>query len=375
MTKPLILVTGATGKTGRAVVFELVSLGWPVRAVVRTADARSEKLRKYGVDVVIADLFDPEQLFRAMQGTSRAYYCPPFNSYMIHSAIAFAVAAQKAKLEAIVGLSQWLASPTHPSLLTRQHWLVDHLFSMIPGVAHTIVNPGFFADNYLRLINFAANFGIFPNLTGNSRNAPPSNEDIARVAVAALIDPAKHTGKTYRPTGPVLLSVSDMTQILSRVLRRKVIPIDMPMSMFLKAARVEGVSAFELSGFRHYIADHKRGAFEMGAPTNDVYDVTGRQPEDFETIARRYAALPKARNTLENKLHALVDFIRIGLTPAYDLKRFERQQQHPMLAHAILAADSEVWGYEHGVKNGAGSLSFQGINGIDGDAYEHRIAL
>jgi len=365
MNKPIILVTGATGKTGSAVVSELVKLGWPVRAVVRQLDARSERWRKDGVEVVVADLFDPEQIFRAMQGTSRAYYCPPFNSYMIQSATAFAVAAKKARLEAIVGLSQWLASPSHPSLLTRQHWLVDQMFSMIPGVAHTILNPGYFADNYLRLINFAAHFGMFPNLTGNSRNAPPSNEDIARVAVAALIDPARHGGKAYRPTGPELLSVSDMTKILSRVLKRKVVPLDMPMPMFLKAARSEGVSAFELSGFRYYVEDHKRGAFEMGAPTSDVYDVTGRQPEDFETIARRYAALPKARMTLKNKLRALADFIKIGFTPGYDLDRYEREQEHPLPTYPVLATDSEVWGNEHGLKGGVSRFNLHTINGID----------
>ncbi|HWG20735.1 MAG TPA: hypothetical protein VG225_09405, partial [Terracidiphilus sp.] len=44
--------------------------------------------------------------------------------------------------------------------------------------------------------------GAFPWIFGNSRNAPPSNEDIARVAAVALMDPARHGGKTYRPTGP-----------------------------------------------------------------------------------------------------------------------------------------------------------------------------
>src|SRR5262249_61430355 len=105
----------------------------------------------------------------------------------------------------IVGLTQWLASPSHPSLMTRQLWLVDRLFSMTPGVAHTIVRPGIFADAYLATIGLAANLGIFPWMNGNGRNAPPSNEDIARVAVAALMDPARHGGDGDRPTGPELL--------------------------------------------------------------------------------------------------------------------------------------------------------------------------
>ena len=188
MIRPTILVTGAAGKTGSAVVSQLRLRGWPVRAVVRRIDARSERLRAEGADVVAADLFDPQQLLKAMGGTSRAYYCPPWHPHMIQSAAAFAAAARQARLEAVVGLSQWLASPSHPSLATRQNWLADQMFSMLPGVAHVIVNPGFFADNYLRLIGFAAQLGMFPMPTGASRNAPPSNEDIARVAVAALIE-------------------------------------------------------------------------------------------------------------------------------------------------------------------------------------------
>ena len=92
--------------------------------------------------------------------------------------------------------------------MTRQLWLVDRLFSMTPGVTHTIVRPGIFADAYLATIGSAVYLGIFPWMSGNSRNAPPSNEDIARVAVAALMDPARHAGKSYRPTGPELLALS-----------------------------------------------------------------------------------------------------------------------------------------------------------------------
>jgi len=58
---------------------------------------------------------------------------------------------------------------------------------------------------YLVTIGLAAHLGIFPWIYGDSRNAPPSNEDIARLAVAALMDPGRHAGKTYRPTGPELL--------------------------------------------------------------------------------------------------------------------------------------------------------------------------
>ena len=106
-----------------------------------------------------------------MRGTESAYYCPPFAPYMIQSAAAFAAAAREARLESVVVLSQWLAGPAHPSLLTRQSWLAERVLTGVPGLASTILNPGFFADNYLRLIGFAAHLGIFPALFGDSRNA------------------------------------------------------------------------------------------------------------------------------------------------------------------------------------------------------------
>lgn len=343
MTKHLIAVTGATGKTGGAVAAQLLALGWPVRALVHTEDQRSARLRSLGAEVVVADLFDPLQLQTALHGASRAYYCPPWHPYMIQSAAAFAMAARHAKLEAIVYLSQWLASPNHPSLATRQNWLVEELFSSVPGIAHTVVNPGFFADNYLRLIDFAAHLGLFPMPMGAGRNAPPSNEDIAQVVVAALTDPGRHAGKTYRPTGPTLLSAKDMAMILSRVVGRKVMHVEMPMWMFLKAMRTLGISRFEQLGIRAYVEDHKRGAFELGAPTDHVLHVTGREPEEFETIARRYAAMPQARRSLANTLKTFGTFMKIGMTPAYNLDAYERDQQHPRTAKRELAVDSRWW--------------------------------
>jgi NAD(P)H dehydrogenase (quinone) len=184
MIKPRIIVTGATGKTGSVVVSELLKAGYPVRAMVHREDVRSARLQSYGAELAVADMSDVERVADALKDVQRAYYCPPFDPYMIQSAVAFAVAAKEARLEHIVGLTQWLASPSHPSLMTRQLWLVDRLFSMTPGVAHTIIKPGIFADAYLVTIDFAAHFGVFPRIWGNSRNAPPSNEDIARVAAA-----------------------------------------------------------------------------------------------------------------------------------------------------------------------------------------------
>ena len=357
MTKPRIIVTGATGKTGSVVVTELLKAGYPVRAMVHREDGRSARLKAQGAEIAVADLSDVERVADALKDVQRAYFCPPYDPYMIQGAVAFAVAAKEAQLEHIVGLSQWLASPSHPSLSTRQNWLVDRLFSMTPGVGYTIVNPGFFADTYLVTIGLAANLGVFPWLYGNSRNAPPSNEDIGRVAAAVLMDPARHAGKSYRPTGPELLGAEDMAKAIGRAVGRSVRVVPTPIWLFMKTARMAGMPIELMSNVRYYIEDQKRGAFEVGAPTIDVLDVTGRPPEDFETIARRYAALPGNQRTFSNWLRTLAQFLITPLSPGFNFDRYDRELRRPFPSEPQFARDSRVWRREHSIADEAKTIA------------------
>ena len=358
MANPVILVTGATGKTGSAVIHQLLEQGHRPRAVVRRLDARSDCLRQAGAEVVVADLFDPEQLLRAMRGATRAYYCLPFHAFMIQGAAAFAVAATQARLESVVSLTQWLASASHPAISTRQHWLADHLFAMLPGIATTTVAPGFFASfPYLELIDYAALLGVFPMpVDGESRNAPPSDEDIARVAVACLLDPARHDGKTYRPTGPEMLSVNDMMRIMSRVVGRRVRHLKVPMWMFLKAARMSGLDPLLLSQLPYYIRDQNEGAFALGGPTDHVLAVTGREPEDFETITRRYAAQPRAERTISNTLRMFGAFMTVPMRPGMNPAGYERQQGFPMPSDPRFAMQDAAWKQQRTITAGSTRL-------------------
>ena len=351
MTQPRILVTGATGKTGGQVAAQLLAAGYPVRAYVREEDSRSEKLKTAGAEIAIGDLADPQALLDAMRGVQRGYFLPPFDPYMIHYATAFAVAAREARLESMVGLSQWLANPEHPSLATRQHWLADKLFAMLPDTALTVVHPGFFADlPYMNLIGYAAQLGVLPiPARGASKNAPPSADDIARVAVAALIDPANHAGKRYRPTGPEMLSLKDMAVTMGKVLGRTVRHVNMPLWIFYKAARMDGLDPFLLSQMGAYLQEHDRGAFEYGGPTRDVFEVTGRQPESFETITRRYASRPEAQRTAGAFLRTFAGFMSLPMRPGFDPAGYARKLRMPQPRRPELSAESAFWRQEHGV--------------------------
>jgi NAD(P)H dehydrogenase (quinone) len=361
MTLPTILVTGPTGKLGRLIVHQLLAAGWPVRALVRRHDPRSSALQQAGAELALGDLTDPESLTKAMRGVQRALFLPAFSPYMTHMAVAFADAARTARLESVVSLSQWIAAPSHPAFATRQHWLADRLLGSLPGIAHTVVNPGFFVDNVLRTLPYAAHLGVLPWLYGNGRNAPPSNEDIAAVAAHALLKPERHAGRSYRPTGPQLLSPDEIVQTIARVVGHGVVKVPLPFWMFVKAARLDGATKDELMPYRAYIEDYRAGAFELGAPNEHVREVTGRPAEDFETITRRYAALPASQPTLANRVRTLATVMAIPFSPGYDLKGYARALKEPRALRATPAVVSDIWRRERGLPQRAADSGRAGM--------------
>ena len=357
MKQPLISITGATGGVGRPLVAALRAMGMPVRAIVRAHDARSAQLAALGAEVVVADLYDPDQITDALLGSQRAFYLPPLRPHMLQSAAAFAVAAREAKLEHVVQMSQWTSHRAHPANMTRQTWLVDQLFATIPGVAHTVFNPGMFAHNFLRTIDFAALLGIYPVLSGAGEAAPISNEDMARVAAALLVDgPNRHAGKSYRPTGPALLTGHAMAQIVAKAVGHSVMAVNMPMWLLGKVARQQGVDPFEIASLRHYMQDMRRGTFSFdGGVTSVVEEITGAPAESFETTARRYAALPIARQTLVNRLKAFVRFNTVLFYPGYRFDAWERAMAFPTPPHPSLSVDDERWREIHHAQMGGAS--------------------
>lgn len=63
-----VLVSGATGDTGRAAVREAIALGLDVRAFVHSDDARAKALADRGAHIVVGDFLDPNTLRPAMEG-------------------------------------------------------------------------------------------------------------------------------------------------------------------------------------------------------------------------------------------------------------------------------------------------------------------
>jgi len=343
-TKPNILVTSGAGNTGRPVAQDLLRAGFPVRAMVRREDQRAQHLRELGADVVVGNLFDVRDLRSAMDGVQRAYFVAPHGPNGLHASMAFAVAAEEAKLETVTTLTQWLLHPGHPSLATRELWLADQITPWMPNVDVVQITPGWFAWTYFLVLDVIAQLGVFPMALGEGRNAPPSNEDMGAVVAATLANPAPHIGKTYRPTGPKLLAPEEIAATFAKILGRDVKYSPTSVDMFVKAATVAGFPAYDISQVRLYLTDYQQDAFAVGAPTDVVRELTGREPEDFETICRRYVAeRPEALPSLSKKMGALSRLLRAISMRTPNMEAFQRAQNHPPLSNPAFAQQAAEW--------------------------------
>ena len=350
-SKPKILVTSAAGNTGIPTTLQLLEKGFPVRAFARSNDHRAKRLEDAGAEIFVGDQYSITDMRRAMDGVQRAYHCVPAAPNPLHFGTVFAIAAQEAKLEHVVMLGQWLSHKDHPSVATREVWLNEEVLRLLPDTTLTVNNVGWFAENYFWVLEPVAQLGTLPLPLGDGnvkKNAPPSNDDIAAVTVAALIDPATHAGKVYRPTGPELLSPNDIAAVMGKALGRKVRYLDISDAMLLKALKMQGFPEMMPTQLRLYADEYRRGAFAIHAPTNVVRELAGREPEDFETITRRIVATrPEAVRTVGNKLKAIKNFMKIPLAAKIDPDAIERRRDHVLLESPTFVRDSQVWREKH----------------------------
>ena len=348
MSNPKILVTSAAGKTGIPTTLQLLDFGFPVRAFVRTYDNRAKRLENAGAEIFVGDLYSIADMRKAMTGVQRAYHCSPTQTNGLHFGAVFAIAAKEASLEHVVMLTQWTAEANHPSVVTRETWMNEQLLRQLPNTTVTIINVGWFAENYfMGSLETVAQLGIWPMPLGDGdvkKNAPPSNDDIAATVVAALVDPASHAGNTYRPTGPELLSPNEMAAIMGKVLNRKVRYVDAPDWMVLKALISQGFPATMVAQLVIYAEEYRRGTFTLNAPNNVVQELTGQEAEDFETITRRVVAeRPEGRQTFGNKLVAIRNFLKVPFTFGTNPQAIVRRAEHVLLKSPTLNRDSQDW--------------------------------
>jgi uncharacterized protein YbjT (DUF2867 family) len=220
MIQGKVLVTGATGDTGRATVDELLARGHRVRALAHGQDERSKKLQDRGVEVVYGDLLDFGQVKAALNGVQRAYFVYPIRPGILQATAYFAQAATEAGVDGIVNMSQISAREDAKSHAATDHWLAERVFDW-SGVTVAHIRPTYFAEWLLYLAPMIK-AGLLHVLFGTGKHAPIAAEDQARVIAGILEDPATHNGKVYPLFGLVEYTYRETAQVLSRVLGKSV---------------------------------------------------------------------------------------------------------------------------------------------------------
>jgi len=283
--RPLVLVTGATGKTGVPVAQEMLESGYPVRALVHRNDERSERLQALGAEVVQGDFLDLASVRSAMAGVERVYFCYPPAAGLLEAATNMAVAARAEGVEALVNMSQITAREGAGSPLARQHWLSERILDWA-GIGASHVNPTFFAENlYLLTGDSIATEGKMYLPFGEGRHAPVAAGDIARVVAGILKDPEPHAGARYVVTGPKTMTVAEMAEVLSEELGKAVEYVNLPLEPWRRAlAGRAGFSEFLAEHLLHVAKDHRDGVFNV--QTDVVERLGGGEPQSLRQFVR-----------------------------------------------------------------------------------------
>jgi NAD(P)H dehydrogenase (quinone) len=290
-TSPRFLVVGAAGHngaTGNHAARQLLAMGLPVRAFVRQADHRADELAALGAEIAVGDVRDFEVVRAALDGVQSAYFTYPIADGLLEATATFAAAAKQAGLHAMVNMSQITARPNHPSPAARQHWLAERLLDW-SGIGVTHMRPPFFLENLIAIAATSIRSeGKIYLPYGQGRHAPVAGEDLARVAVGILTDPAAHLGKTYVPTGPVSLSMAEIATAFTRVLGYPVQYVDIPLERWQHILEhLEGMSPHLIEHLLRVAEAHQLGEFD--ALTDVVQTIGGAPPKSLEAFIRENA--------------------------------------------------------------------------------------
>jgi uncharacterized protein YbjT (DUF2867 family) len=278
-----ILITGATGNTGSAVLDLLESKGVPVRAMVRK-EADIERLGPTSAAVVVADFDDPAGIAAALKGVSHAYLVTPSTSAAEAQQIRFAELAAEAGLERLVKLSQLAATEDSPVRFLRYHAAVERRIREL-GLGFTFLRPNLYFQGLLNFRASIAGEGRFFAPIGDARVSAVDVRDIAAVAAAVLTEPG-HMGQSYTITGPAAVTHGEMADAIAQAIGREVAFVDVPPEGF--AAALRGLlPPWQLDGLLEDYAHYARGEAAEVHPT--VRAMTGREPREVAEFARDYA--------------------------------------------------------------------------------------
>ncbi|WUN77847.1 NmrA family NAD(P)-binding protein [Streptomyces erythrochromogenes] len=282
----MIVVMGATGATGNAVLHSLLALGAPVRALTRTphrpipgvTDAHRPTL-----EVRYADAADPDSLRTAFEGASRLFLAMANGPAQVaFETRAIDIAAQTG-IGHVVKLSAPAAEPDSPVAVSRGHHAVEERLRTL-GMRHTVLRPYAFMQNLLRLAPAVAQ-GVILGAMGEAPCNYVDCRDIGDVAAAVLTGP-DIAGGAHVLTGPEAVSHPELARRLSVLTEHPIRYVDLAPDEL----RDHLVQRAQMPA---WLAEHVTEIQQLAVarpecPTGDVARILGRPPRTLDAFLHEH---------------------------------------------------------------------------------------
>lgn len=222
-----VAVTGAAGKTGRAVIAAAVARGLAVRALVHRDDQVAVVEQAGAAGVHVGDQRDPDVVTRLLRGTDAVYaIAPNLSGDEVAMGHALVAACRRTGVGRVVYHSvanpQLTAMPHHADKARVEELLLESRLVV------TILRPNAYHDNILGYLDAIRDTGIYAVPHDPLRtSASIALSDVGEVAATVLAE-AGHEFAAYDLAGPQLLAPADMARVLTGVLDRPVVarPVD-----------------------------------------------------------------------------------------------------------------------------------------------------
>ena len=281
----MMLVTGAAGKTGRAVIEALVAREQAVRGLVRRKE-HVGLLKRIGVqDVVVGDMRDQAAVDEAARGVRAVYHMAPNlhpeEDVLGHVAIAAARAA---------GVAHFVYhSVLHPQAEAMpHHWqklrVEEALFAS--GLPYTILQPAAYMQNVSAYWAPLRERGVYPvPYAAETRLGMVDLKDVAEAAALVLTE-SGHAGATYELSGPEVLSQTETAAILAQHLGRPVRVEHVPIEVWKARVRASGLGDYQVETLVKMFRYYEQHGF-WGNPRVLGW-LLGRAPTSFAAFVERY---------------------------------------------------------------------------------------
>jgi NAD(P)H dehydrogenase (quinone) len=283
----MILVTGAGGKTGKAVLKALVARGATVRAFVRSA-AHHAALKATGVhDVEVGEMDDPHAWSQAIRGTTAVYHiCPNVSPHELPFAKALVAVAANSGVPRLV-----YHSVLHPQIEAMpHHWaklrVEEMLFASALDV--TILQPTAYMQNSLAEWDHMAGDGIYRvPYPVETKLSLVDLDDVAEAAALVLTEDG-HSGATYELVGTRPMSQIEIAETFGHALHRAVRAEAEPVEAWTERARSAAMDDYQLETLAKMFQAYARDGLK-GNP-NVLGWLLERPPTSLAAFAARMAA-------------------------------------------------------------------------------------